>query len=420
MCKRQADALASQPRRRSLPRRSSNTASSYSSSFATVAGTSSASAQGTSNGGEAAAASSSSAASWSISSIASLRDSLPDAPAMYSFAEIAAATNNFLGKRLSSSSSSWRCSLHGKDAAVFQRHFSGDPVALPAKIAAVCRSHHRSLIRLLGASISGNYIYLVYEFSPGASLTDCLRSPRNPHFTLLSSWVSRVQIAADLAQGLDYIHNHSACGGSVHNRMKSSAVIVSDPGLNAKICHFGAAFLVGAVPSEDKFDGGSVKIEGTRGYLAPEVIAGGGVSRRSDVFAFGVVLLELISGDVPVKYRYNGIGKNYEMASLIETAREVMGPAEGVENGMPEPSGEAAVRGMRVQRLVDRRLKDSFPEEVAEKLTRVALRCVEAEPAKRPEMSWVEGKISKLFLDSKAWQDRIRVPADFSVSFAPR
>lgn len=69
---------------------------------------------------------------------------------------------------------------------------------------------------------------------------------------------------------------------------------------------------------------------------------------------------------------------------------------------------------------MDRRLKDSFPVEVAEKLIRVALDCVHVDPDKRPDMQRVAGKISKLFLDSRVWCERVRVPTEFSVSFAPR
>lgn len=158
----------------------------------------------------------------------------------------------------------------------------------------------------------------------------------------------------------------------------------------------------------------SVKIEGTRGYLAPEVIAGKCATRKSDVFAFGVVLLELISGEEPLKYRISaGKEKKYEWVSLIEMAREVVGTA-----GWEEDITEGRIG--RLRQWVDRRLKDSFPVDLAEKLTVVALRCVEGEAARRPGMSWVEGKISQLFLESKAWSERVKAPAEISASFAPR
>ncbi|CAL9149702.1 unnamed protein product [Musa hybrid cultivar] len=376
--------------------------------------------------------------SSSALSLASLRSSLPEAPALYSFPELCAATNNFLAKRLpGASSSAWRCTLRGRDAVVIQRPLrhrlrSGHPeVALRARLAALGRSHHSSLARLLGASLADDHVYLVYEFVPGASLADCLRNPRNPRFTPLATWASRVQVAADVAHGLEYIHQHSSAAAGVHNRVKSSAVIVTEPDFRAKICHFGAADLAGEVPDPDPAAEDAEitpvlspsstrkgsnerqrKIEGTTGYMAPEVLAHGAVSRRSDVFAFGVMLLEMVSGEEPLKYRYDKERKAFDVFSLIETAREAIGVAS-------EGDEEEERRG-RVRRWVDRRLRDSFPVEAAEKLIRVALRCVETEAAARPDMTWVAGKISKAYLESKVWAEKVRIPTDFSVSMARR
>ncbi|KAL6184768.1 hypothetical protein ACLB2K_046168 [Fragaria x ananassa] len=177
------------------------------------------------------------------SSVTSLKSSLPENPMIYDTSEISSSTNNFLSHRLSSSSTStstsWRCTLRGKDAVVFQRK-SRTPIDLPdlqQSLSLISRSHHTSLIKLLGASLSGSYVYLVYEFVDGANLADCLRNPNNPSFTVLSSWLSRLQIATDLAHGLDYIHRCSGLGsGLVHNHIKSSSIIVTSTTLNAKIC----------------------------------------------------------------------------------------------------------------------------------------------------------------------------------------
>lgn len=146
--------------------------------------------------------------------------------------------------------------------------------------------------------------------------------------------------------------------------------------------------------------------------MAPEVLAHGAVSRLSDVFAFGVMLLEMVSGEEPLKYRYDKERKAFDVFSLIETARDAIGVAS-------EGDEEEERRG-RVRRWVDRRLRDSFPVEAAEKLIRVALRCVETEAAARPDMTWVAGKISKAYLESKVWAEKVRIPTDFSVSMAPR
>ena len=80
--------------------------------------------------------------------------------------------------------------------------------------------------------------------------------------------------------------------------------------------------------------------------------------------------------------------------------------------------GEGSVEGT-LRRWVDRRLKDSFPVDVAEKWTRVALECVHVDPDKRPNMGRVAGKISKFYLTSRIWSDSIKMP-DMTVSLGPR
>lgn len=347
----------------------------------------------------------------SHSSLSSLRQSLPENPHLYDFKEIFSATNKFLSNKYSSSSSStaWRCVIRGDDVIVFQRKFRRpiEAAELRDRLLVICKSHHSSLIKLRGASMSGSYIYLVYDYVKGASLADCLKNPKNPNFTILSDWMSRIQIAADIAHGLDYIHNSTGLEKKfIHNHIKSTSIIVTQStSLNAKICHFGTAELCGETDCISEADSSKpnsrfVKFEGTRGYMSPEFQSTGVATHKSDVYAFGVVLLEILSGKEPLKYtEENG---NYVRVSLIETTRE-------------------AVNSGGVRRWMDKRLRDSYPEEVAEKLARLGLGCVEEDPEKRPEMSWVAGRISKLYLESQNWTETMSpLPTDFSVSMAPR
>lgn len=358
-----------------------------------------------------------------------VRASLPENPHIYDFSEICSATGNLLGNRFSSSSSSssWRCSIRGKDVIVFQRKLRR-PVEFPElqqRLSTICRSHHSSLIKLLGASVSGNYVYLVYDFVPGANLADCLRSPKNPNFTVLSTWLSRMQIATDLAHGLDYIHHCSRLqSGFVHNHIKSSSIIVTEESMAARICHFGTSELCGEntlFDAEASSDGEikrsrssqkglkrsksrAMKVEGTRGYMAPELQFTGVSTQKSDVYAFGVVILELISGREALKYVVEeGDGGGFRRVSVIDTARAA------IEGG-----------GGEIRKWADRRLRDSFPVDVAEKLVQVALDCVEDDPDKRPDMGRVDALVSKLFLESQSWADKMETPTQISVSWAPR
>ncbi|PON35773.1 Tyrosine-protein kinase, partial [Parasponia andersonii] len=390
------------------------------------------------------------ASDWSSTSRAGIKALLPENPYIYELSEISSATANFRNRFSPSPSSSaaaaWRCSLRGNEAIVFQRKFRR-PVELKLRLSTICRSHHSSLIKLLGVSVSGSYIYLVYEFVQGVNLADCLRNPRNPSFTILSTWLSRMQVATDLAHGLDYIHHCSGLRHNfVHNHIKSSSVVVAEvvsgadePSVKANICHFGTSELCGEIEGEVtdsessreieseivaaaaiRADGKSstrrsmkksrsraVKVEGRRGYMAPEFQFNGIPTQKCDVYAFGVVILELLSGEEPLKYRIEeggtdgGGGGGYRRVSVIETAR-------------------AAVEGGELRKWVDPRLKDSYPVEVAERMIQVGLDCVEEDPDKRPDMGRVAGLVSKLFLESTNWAKKIGIPTDFSVSLAPR
>ncbi|XP_017981953.1 PREDICTED: lysM domain receptor-like kinase 3 [Theobroma cacao] len=374
----------------------------------------------------------------SRTSLSSLRESLSENPHIYDISEIRAATNNFLAKRYSSSSSSaastaacWRCNLRGRDTVVFQRKFRRkiQTPQLKERLSVICRSHHMSIIKLLGASISGDHIYLVYEFIEGSNLVDCLRNPRNPSFTVLSMWISRMQIATDLAHGLDYIHNNTGLNLSiVHNHIKSSSIIVTEPSFNANICHFGTAQLCGETDENERrelkreteieevleegdaaslrklkrSDSGERQFEGARGYMSPEFRSSGVATQKSDVFALGVVILELLCGEEPLKYRYDKRTGDFVRTSVTETAAAAVEARE------------------TLRRWMDRRLNDSFPVEVADKLIRLALDCVHVDPDKRPSMGRVAGKISKLYLESRIWSDTVKLPTGISVSLAPR
>lgn len=195
--------------------------------------------------------------------------------------------------------------------------------------------------------------------------------------------------------------------------------------MNAKICHFGTSALCGETVSEvpdsetsgeisrDSSDGGSkktlkksksraLKVEGTRGYMSPEFQLTGIPTQKCDIYAFGVVILELLSGEEPLKYRLEeGTDGGYRRVSVIETAR-------------------AAIEGGDLRMWIDRRLKDSYPVDAAENMVRVGLECAEEDPNKRPDMGRVAVVVSKLYLDSKNWAEQIGVPMDISVSLAPR
>ncbi|XP_031387430.1 protein LYK5 isoform X2 [Punica granatum] len=444
MCKSKMSVGATQPVRSPRPPRTPNQYPSDRSSFdpASSSGeaggayyTSTSTSTSTSGGGyklSLSGSSSSAAASSSRASLSSLRQTLPENVAIYDLSELRSATNNFLSaRRSSSSSSSWRCSLRGKDVIVFQRKFRRRRLApdqLRDLLGALSKSHLANIAKLLGACASGEDIYLVYEFVAGASLSECLRNPKNPSFTVLKTWISRMQVATDVAHALDYIHNNTGLSiNLVHNHVKSSSIVVTEPNFQAKLCQFGAAQLCGEIdengvvrPGEISEEGEPspstsselarsnsrvMQFQGVRGYMSPEFRANGIATQKADVYALGVVMLELLSGEEPFKYRYDKAKGDFIRTSIIETAMTA------VENGKAEG---------RLRQWIDRRLGDSFPVEAAEKLIRLALDCVQVDPNRRPDMSRVAGKVSKLYVQSKTWSDNLKVPTGISVSLGPR
>lgn len=139
--------------------------------------------------------------------------------------------------------------------------------------------------------------------------------------------------------------------------------------------------------------------------MSPEYLSTGVATQKSDVYAFGVVVLELLSGMEAVKYEFDGGddgGGGYRRVSVVEAARE----AAAEEGG--------------ARRWVDGRLRDSFPVEVAAEMIRVGLECVEEDPNERPDMGRVAIEVSKLYLDSKKWAESMGTEIDLTVSLAPR
>ena len=98
--------------------------------------------------------------------------------------------------------------------------------------------HHRNIINLMGACGVAQYLYLMYEYVEGPRLAELQRGRKFPGYTVLSSWLSRMKISLDLAQGIEYIHHYTSFS-YVDKYMKSNSVIILDPDFKERISHFG-------------------------------------------------------------------------------------------------------------------------------------------------------------------------------------
>lgn len=157
-----------------------------------------------------------------------------------------------------------------------------------SEIAVLTKVRHRHLVALLGYCLDGNEKLLVYEYMPQGTLSRHLFNWVDEGLKPLE-WTKRLTIALDVARGVEYLHG-LAHQSFIHRDLKPSNILLADD-MRAKVGDFG---LVRLAP-EGK---GSIetRIAGTFGYLAPEYAVTGRVTTKVDVFSFGVILMELITG----------------------------------------------------------------------------------------------------------------------------
>ncbi|KAG5540995.1 hypothetical protein RHGRI_021025 [Rhododendron griersonianum] len=169
---------------------------------------------------------------------------------------------------------------------------SGSPNSVrefETEVELLSKIQHPNIISLLGYSLHGEERLLVYELMQNGSLETQLHGPS--HGSALS-WHHRMKIALDTARGIEYLHEH--CKPAVIHRDLKSSNILLDSNFNAKLSDFGLAIADG---TQNK----NLKLSGTLGYVAPEYLLDGELTHKSDVYGFGVVLLELLLGRTSVE-----------------------------------------------------------------------------------------------------------------------
>uniref|UniRef100_A0A0E0LLQ0 Uncharacterized protein n=1 Tax=Oryza punctata TaxID=4537 RepID=A0A0E0LLQ0_ORYPU len=220
----------------------------------------------------------------------------------------------------------------------------------------VAKLKHKNLVSLVGVCLEQQERLLVYEFVPNRSLDLILFDTEKSEQL---DWEKRYKIINGIARGLQYLHEDSQLK-VVHRDLKASNILL-DANMNPKISDFGLARIFG----RDQTHAVTKNVIGTYGYMAPEYLTRGNYSVKSDVFSFGVMVLEIVTG------RKNNHSYNSQQSEDLLTM-----------------IWEQWVAGT-VLEMVDPSMNSFFSERDVMRCIHIGLLCVQGDPAERPVMSSV-------------------------------
>ncbi|CAL9183535.1 unnamed protein product [Musa hybrid cultivar] len=231
-----------------------------------------------------------------------------------------------------------------------------------AEITYLSQLRHENLVKLIGYCSESNNKLLVYEYMQKGSLENHLfKRGVQP-----IPWSVRVKVAIDVARGLSFLHGLET--QIIFRDLKASNVLL-DSDFNARLSDFG---LARNGPTGDKSHV-STRVVGTRGYAAPEYIATGHLSLKSDIYSLGVVLLELLSGK-RVLDEDNGSREK----TLVDWAKPFLNDKR------------------KMLRVMDTRLEGQYSKKEAQTIAALVLQCLHADPRSRPNMTHILPALEQL------------------------
>ncbi|EEC84428.1 hypothetical protein OsI_31026 [Oryza sativa Indica Group] len=223
-----------------------------------------------------------------------------------------------------------------------------------AEVQSLTKVHHKNLVSLVGYCWEKDHLALAYEYMARGNLCDHLRGKFGVGDTF--NWVTRVRVVLDAAQGLEYLHK--GCNlPIIHGDVKTNNVLLGE-NLKAKISDFG---LSKTYISETQTHISTSNAAGTMGYINPEYYHTGRLTESSDVYSFGIVLLEIATGEAPI---LPGSGH------IIQRVKQ-------------------KVASGNINLVADARLKDSYDISSMWKVVDTAMLCISEVATQRPTMSTV-------------------------------
>ncbi|OIV97397.1 hypothetical protein TanjilG_17581 [Lupinus angustifolius] len=253
-----------------------------------------------------------------------------------------------------------------------------------AEVEMLSRLHHRNLVKLIGICSEVSLRCLVYELIPNGSVESHIHGVDTENDRL--DWSVRLKIALGAARGLAYLHEDSS-PPVIHRDFKSSNILLEDD-FTPKVSDFGLA----RIASDEENRHVSTRVMGTFGYVAPEYAMTGHLLVKSDVYSYGVVVLELLTGRKPVD-----MSQPPGQENLVSWARPLLTSKEGLE-AIVHPS-----------------LRTNVPFESVAKVAAIASMCVQPEVSDRPFMGEVVQALKLVCDEAKEAGSKVSSVEDLSV-----